>query len=199
MQLSHAFRLLQQGQLDQAKALCAELISAGPQQPGALMLMSAITHRQGDQPAAVKFLMQAASMQAGDRSAQLQLVHALRNMGAFTEAHQLLAPLNKNSPEVVLSQTQLQWQSGKYAVALANFAAALERWPQNLELLLAYCRALLRLGQLDLREKTLLLAHRRWPEQATINHLLAVMQLDRGKPALALKHLQSLPGQPAGF
>ncbi len=197
MQLHQAYNLLQQGQLDQAKALCAELIDARPEQPGALMLMSAIVHRQGDQQAAVKFILQAATLQAGDTQAQLQLVRALRNMGAFAEASHLLSPLDKNTPEVALSRTQLDWHSGKYTSALEDFAAAVERWPHHLDSMLAYCRALLRLGQFDLGEKHLLLALRRWPNQVEIAHLLAVVQLDRSNPALALAQLQALPAQTA--
>jgi len=193
MQLRQAFSLMQQGQLDQAQALCAELINADPQQPGALMLMSAIVHRQGDLQAAAKLLLQAASLQSGDTTAQLQVVHALRNMGAFAEANQLLTALDRNSPQVVLSQAQLDWQGGSYVTALANFSAAVNRWPEHFDLMLAYCRALLRLGQLEEGEKHLLLALRRWPEQPEIFHLLAVLQLDRNRPDLALERLQALP------
>jgi len=195
MQLRMAFRLFQQGQLDQAKAMCGELLEAGLQVPAALMLLSAILHRQGDQPAAVQHVLRAASLQAGDTTAQLQLIRALRNMGAFAEASKLLAPLDKNSPEVILSQNQLDWQSGSYDRALAGFTAAACRWPGNLDLLLAYCRALVRLGQLDLGEKTLLSALARWPDQPEIAHLLAILQLDRSKPDLALGHLRCLAGK----
>jgi len=193
MQFRQAFRLLQQGRLDQARALCAELITTSPERPDALMLMSAILHRKGDQQAATKLLLEAADLQAGDTQAQLQVVRALRNMGAFAEASHLLSPLDKSTPGVALSQAQLDWQSGKYSTALAGFAAGVERWPQNLELALAYCRALLRLGQLDLAEKTLLSARCRWPEQLAILHLLAVIQLDRSMPDLAFEQLQALP------
>lgn len=187
---------MQQGQLDQAKAMCAELITAEPQHTGALTLMSAIVHRQGDQQAAAKLLLQAASLQMGDTTAQLQLVRALRNMGAFIEANHLLTPLDKNSPEVVLSQIQLDWQSGNYATSLANFSAAVDRWPEYLDVILAYCRALLRLGQLAEAEKHILLALRRWPQQPEILHLLAVLQLDLNRPDMALECLHALPDPP---
>ncbi len=195
MQLKQAFQLLQQGQLDQAKSLCTELIKLQPDQPRALMLMSAILHRQGDQQQAVEFLLKAADLQANDTAVQLQLVRALRNMGALSEAGQLLNPLDKNHPEVALSVAQLAWQGGQYSTALSDFAAALQRWPENRPIALAYTRALLRLGQLDDAEHTLQQALGLWPEEVEFNHLQAVLHLDQGNPAVALEYLQNTAAQ----
>jgi Flp pilus assembly protein TadD len=195
MQSNEAFKLFQQGKLEQAKQLCIDLIRAQPGEKGPLMLMSAILHRMGNQAQAVNCLLQVAGMQTGDVAAQLKLVTTLRNMGALREAGELLDRLDGNLPEVALGKAQVAWQNGHQQKALAAFEAAAKKWPGQPELINALIRALLRLGELDRAGEVLVDAQARWPGDPELSRLKAVMHLDRSEPDLAFEELSRTADQ----
>ena len=189
MQISQAFKLLQEGHLQQAREICAALIERDAPSARTLILMSAIEQRLGDAQAATRYLLEAAELQAADTPAQLSIIQALRTIGALDAASRLLQRLDNNLPEVAISRAQTEWQNGQYAQALAGFEAAAERWPQQPETSFALCRALLRLAEPAQAEAVLLQAAEHWPESSEIHRLWAVLELDRSDPAAALQRL----------
>ncbi|HKX54573.1 MAG TPA: class I SAM-dependent methyltransferase [Xanthomonadales bacterium] len=189
MHISQAFKLLQQGQVEQAREVCAALIERDPPSARTLILMSAIEQRLGDAQAASRYLLDAAELQATDTPAQLSIIQALRTIGALEAASRLLQGLDSNLPEVAISQAQTEWQNGQYEQALAGFEAAAKRWPQQPETSFALCRALLRLAEPARAEAVLVQAAERWPDSSEIHRLWAVLELDRGDLTAALQHL----------
>jgi tetratricopeptide (TPR) repeat protein len=190
MHISQAFELLQKGHLEQARDVCAALLQRNPPTARALILMSAIQQRLGDSQAAARYLLEAAELQTTDGQAQLNIIKALRTIGALDEASRLLQRLDSNLPEVAISRAQIEWQDGQYARALAGFEDAVKRWPQQPETSFALCGALLRLAEAERAEAALLQAARRWPDSDEIKRLLAILELDRGNPVAAFRCLQ---------
>lgn len=190
MHINEAYKLLQQGHLEQAREICSALIVRDPPSARTLILMSAIEQRLGDAQAATRHLLEAAELQTADTPAQLSIIQALRTIGALDAASRLLQRLDSNLPEVAISQAQTEWQNGQYAEALAGFEAAVKRWPEQPETSFALSRALLRLAEPARAEAVLLQAAERWPGSSEIHRLRAVLELDRSDPATALQHLQ---------
>lgn len=196
MHINQAFKLLQQGHLEQARDLCAALIRQGPPDAKTLILMSAIQQRLGDRTAATACLVEAAALQSADTQAQFGIIKALRTIGALEESNRLLNQLDNNQPQWVINQAQNDWQNGQYAEALAGFEKAVDLWPDYPEGYFALARARLRLAEPGQAETTLLQAAERWPDNDEIRRLLAIGELDGGRPDAALEHLQDqLPAQ----
>ena len=200
MHIQQAYKLLAQGQLEQALALCESLIHQDPGFAKALILMSAIQQKLDNRQAATQSLVKAAALQSDDTTALLGTIKALRTIGALDEARALLDRLDGNSLEVLIGRAQVQWQDGEYGLALAGFESAFERWPQRPETALALARALLRLTATERASQVLQQAAQCWPHNAEVNRLRAVLELDLGRPGHALNHLlpHGNPGPAAG-
>lgn len=61
------------GRLDEAAALCRELLRREPNQPDALHMLGILTHRRGDAAGALKLLRKAATARPGDAGVQMNL------------------------------------------------------------------------------------------------------------------------------
>lgn len=192
MPIQQVYTLLQQGELQQAREACQDLIRLEPGLARARILMSAIEQKLGDPSSATRNLLCAARLQPGDTAAQLGIIRALRTIGALAEANNLLDQLDENLPEVLISRAQVQWQDGQYDQALKGFESAALRWPQQPETLLALARALLRLRDSERAAQVLQQAAEHWPANPEVSRLLAVLELDQGHADRALNHLFAL-------
>lgn len=132
--LAEARREVQQGRMDRAEALCAQVLEAAPRHAGALHLMGTIAGQAGRNREAIELIQQALALTPTDTMAHTNLAVALHGLGRSEEALEHLDQAIHLTPE---STHTLR----NYAVVLSDLgrwkeaATHLERWsklePEN--------------------------------------------------------------------
>lgn len=184
--LQQAVRLFKTGQLEAAANCCAALLEQWPDHAKSLLLMAAISQRQGDWQSARDCLQKAASSFGSDTDGVLQAVIALQRIGAADDAGHILEGLDSRFPAVSRLKAQNAWRLGDYSGALQQFRSVLQQWPELPANYVACVRAELRLGQADAARQTLEQGIAKFPRDDQLLRLNIACMLDLGIAGQAL-------------
>ncbi len=134
--LATAVRLQQDGKLDEAEALCQQVLAVEPAQPDALHLLGLIAHQRGGHELAVENIGRAIAAQPGNPRFHFDLARALRARGddeaASLEYRQVLNLQPNHAPTLVDCGTLLQ-DAGGHAESLKFLERALRARPDSAE------------------------------------------------------------------
>jgi Flp pilus assembly protein TadD len=106
-QLMQANEWLRQGQLDQAAAACASVLSAVPRHPTATHLLGLVRSRLGDSEEAERLLRRSLELQPANEQFRLGLANFLRRAGRYADAETQYRAVLSQKPDSVPARHQL--------------------------------------------------------------------------------------------
>ncbi len=126
--LAEAIALHQRGQLDEAAARYAEVLTAAPANPVAMHLLGVVRHQQGRHLESVDLIASALRLDPNDAAAHANLGLALRQLGRTDEAlasHDRALALKPDYPQAHNNRGNVLRDLGRHADALASYDRAL--------------------------------------------------------------------------
>lgn len=149
----------QAGKLEEAQAICAQVVAFAPNYAPALHLMGLVAYERGDREAGLTHLEQAAAAAPQKSDIQVNLGRMLRGLGRLEEAARIFRQLHRAAPEQtevadLLFQTSQSLgrkahDEGRLEASKTNLEEALAIRPQDPETQFLYAGTLLLAGALE--------------------------------------------------
>ena len=131
--LETGLRQFQQGQVDQARRSCEQVLALAPRHPDAMHLLGVIALQSGDPAGAVENLRRAVAIRPDDASYQAHLALGYVGLNRVPEAHvafERAARLDAGDPEFQLGAGNCLAMMGRTEEAEAVFRRLVERHPR---------------------------------------------------------------------
>jgi protein O-GlcNAc transferase len=199
--LRNARKLLQNGDIAGAQALCSEILGKAPRNPEALALRGIVSLMGGAPADAIADLRLALAASPQDGMTLEYLGLALLNLGEFAEAEQILrraAALPGAPASVALRLGLAMLRQGRPAEALAPLRQALQQAPDHPDCLLALGQALAAINDTAGASAQFTAVLRAVPGHPDALYNLGVMALAANDWSAAGKHFEAaLASHPA--
>lgn len=196
--LAAVLQLFKSGQTGSAAEACARILESSPDDVQALMLMSAIRHRQEREQEALTCLQRVVPLLGDDTNGLLKVVTGMQRIGALDEAAAVLDTMDFDRADVCATLGHNDWLRGEYQTALKQFQMVARGWPQFPESHVSYVRGLVRFGWRDRAAKALDDGLARFPQHEELNRLKSLYLLDDQDPEAALEQAGRVPPASSG-
>ncbi|WP_025322685.1 tetratricopeptide repeat protein [Deferrisoma camini] len=193
-----AFRLYQEGKLEEARAVYQEAVRNNPSDPAVLNNLGGVLNLLGRPRDAERVLARALSLDPGFAEARFNLGSALWAQGKREEALEAYRRTVRADPTMVQAWEALAvsaWEMGRVAEAEEAASAGLARSPGNRRLALVLGRALSAQERFVEAARVLSEALRLHPEDPDLLLELGMALDEGGRPSEAVKVLDRLVAQ----
>ena len=202
-ELERAITLFEQGRIEEAEAICAQVLAHAPAHAQALHLLGLAADRRGDPRGAARSLEAAVDAEPGNGLFQLNLGNALRALGRADDALARYARATELAPErfaAWFNLAQLHVDRGEHDAAAAAFRRALALEPASGAARVGLATALVDAAQGTADGKAtfaeaLALLETEWagaPEPARARYVLALALAGCARWTEAVAHLEAL-------
>lgn len=182
---------LQLDDLDAARIYFTRLYQTGQRQEEATFYLGQVEERAGHPAAAIDWYVKASASNRTEAQVRIAVIRA--KQGELGRAREIIQQLRDQSPgdaqTLYLVEAEILDEAGEGAEAMAVYAAALEAYPDDADILYARALYAVKVGRIELAESDLRRVIERDPEHADALNALGYTladRTDRYQEALAL-------------
>jgi putative PEP-CTERM system TPR-repeat lipoprotein len=168
------------------------VVQAEPENPEARLLLGLVSLRQGQSAEAVEHLSRARGLGVESGEYAVPLAQALTDVGRAGEALDVLESIAEPDREVawLLAHGNALFSERRLGAAAQTLRLALERAPDNVDVLLSLVRVTSAQGDTDESERLAGRALELEPERAAAHHFRAELFLAAGNPRVASEFME---------